>query len=188
MVALNLATGKVLWDRTLTQMAFAMQPSERSSLHRRLRRESVRWSRSNGALVWQSSACRNDERCPSTADTADHRREIPGGRGRRRRSSPYSLNALRAARRRSAAFRRPVRARPPQATAGTNAQVQGGEFFFHLRTRRSRRPEVTFVPENVGQLAHDVQDRSKGDAACPAREDGDRSTVTINKAGTVTPL
>jgi outer membrane protein assembly factor BamB/plastocyanin len=187
MVALDLATGKVLWDRQLPQMAFGDATVTNDLVFTTTFDGKVfALSRSDGAIVWQAQLPAGTNSPVSIdGDMLVTAASFPTGKGQKPAIVAYSLNPPA-----GGPTTQPApsfggsSSQPPAATTGTTVQVQGGEFFFRLSSKSLAKPgKVTFVFKNIGNVAHDFKINGK---VTPLVQPGKTANlvVTFNKKGT----
>jgi outer membrane protein assembly factor BamB/plastocyanin len=167
LVALDLATGKVLWDRKLPQMAFGNATVTNDLVFTTtFDGKLFALSRTDGHIVWQEQLPAGTNSPVSiNGDTLITAASFPAGKGQKPAIIAYSLNAPAGGpTTQPPPFPGPGSSKPPVATptAGTTVQVQGGEFFFRLSSKSLAKPgKVTFVFKNVGHVAHDFKINGK---------------------------
>jgi uncharacterized cupredoxin-like copper-binding protein len=169
MVALSLATGKVLWDRKLPQPAFGDATVTNDLVFTTTYNGKVMaFSRSNGAIVWQKQLPAGTNAPVSVnGDTLITVASFPQGKGQKAEIVAYSLNApAGGANTQAPAVSTPSSsssgAAAPSSAKGTSVQVKGGEFFFRLSAKSVARPgTMTFVFTNIGHVLHDFKINGK---------------------------
>jgi outer membrane protein assembly factor BamB/plastocyanin len=187
MVALDLATGKVLWDRKLPQMAFGDATVTNDLVFTTTYDGKViALSRSTGAIVWQEQLSAGTNSAVSiNGDMLITAASFPTGKGQKPEIVAYSLNppAGGPTTQPAPSFGASSSQAPSAAAKGTTVQVKGGEFFFRLSSKSLAKPgKVTFVFKNVGQLAHDFKINGN---VTPLLQPGKTANlvVTIKKPG-----
>lgn len=163
MVALSLATGKVLWDRKLPKSPYGDATVTNDLVFTTtLDGKVIAFNRRTGATVWQKQLRAGTNTAVAVnGDTLITVASFPQGNGQKPEIVAYSLNAPAGGPKTQAP---PISnsgsssrgAASPSSTNGTTVQVQGGEFFFKLSTKSAAKPgKVTFVFKNVGHILHD---------------------------------
>ncbi len=192
MVALNLATGKVLWDRKLPHTPYGDATVTNDLVFTTtFDGKVVAFSRDTGAIVWEKQLPAGTNSPVSiNGDTLITVASFPGGKGQKPEIVAYSLNAPAGGAKTQTA---PSSgngtggsggAAPSTSTKGTAIQVQGGEFFFRLSTRSLAKPgTVTFVFKNIGHVEHDFKINGK---QTPLIQPGQTAklVVSFTKSGT----
>ena len=164
MVALSLATGKVLWDRKLPQSAYGDATVTNDLVFTTtLAGKVIAFSRSNGATVWQKQLpAATNAPVSIHGDTLITVASFPSGKGQKAEIVAYSLNPPAG----GAKTQPPPISKAPSSSGtapspsaqGTSVQVKGGEFFFKLSTNTVAKPgKVTFVFKNTGHVLHDFE-------------------------------
>ena len=169
MVALSLATGKVLWDRKLPHSAYGDATVTNDLVFTTtLDGKVIAFSRSNGATVWQKQLRAGTNTAVSVnGDTLITVASFPQGAGQKPEIVAYSLNApAGGAKTQAPPVSSPGSSSGSAAAAssakGTTVQVKGGEFFFRLSTKSAVKPgKVTFVFKNIGHVLHDFKINGK---------------------------
>ena len=165
-VALSVATGKVLWDRHLPHSAYGDATVTNDLVFTTtLDGKVFALKRSTGAIVWQ-------KQLPAGTNSpvvVDGNKLItvasfPQGKGQQPEIVAYSLNAP--------AGGAKTQTIPSSGSGSTGSgttttststkagsiQVQAGEFFFHLSAASAAKPgTVTFAVKNVGHVEHDFR-------------------------------
>jgi uncharacterized cupredoxin-like copper-binding protein len=164
LVALSLATGKLLWDRKLPQSAFGDATVTNDLVFTTtFDGKVIAFSRSNGKTVWQKQLpAATNAPVSIHGDTLITVASFPSGNGQKAEIVAYSLNAPAG----GAKTQPPPISNAPtssdstttQSSQGTTVQVKGGEFFFKLSTNTLAKPgKVTFVFKNTGHVLHDFE-------------------------------
>ena len=169
MVALSVATGKVLWDRKLAKSPYGDATVTNDLVFTTtLDGKVIAFSRSNGATVWQKQLRAGTNTAVSVnGDTLITVASFPQGAGQKPEIVAYSLNAPAG----GAKTQAPPVSSPGSSSGsaaaessakGTTVQVKGGEFFFRLSTKSAVKPgKVTFVFKNIGRVLHDFKINGK---------------------------
>jgi outer membrane protein assembly factor BamB len=163
MVALSVATGKVLWDRKLAKSPYGDATVTNDLVFTTtLDGKVIAFSRRTGATVWQKQLSAGTNTAVAVnGDTLITVASFPQGNGQKPEIVAYSLNAPAGGAKTQAP---PISnsassssgAATPSSTKGTTVQVKGGEFFFRLSTKTVPKPgKVTFVFKNIGHVLHD---------------------------------
>jgi outer membrane protein assembly factor BamB len=163
MVALSVATGKVLWDRKLAKSPYGDATVTNDLVFTTtLDGKVIAFSRRTGATVWQKQLSAGTNTAVAVnGDTLITVASFPQGNGQKPEIVAYSLNAPAGGAKTQAP---PISnsassssgAATPSSTKGTTVQVKGGEFFFRLSTKTLPKPgKVTFVFKNIGRVLHD---------------------------------
>lgn len=169
-VALDLATGKVLWDRNLPHSAYGDATVTNDLVFTTtLDGKVYALSRSNGAIVWEKQLpAGTNAPVVVNGDTLITVASFPMSNGQKPEVVAYSLNAPA-----GAAKTQTVpgsgsgsggsgSTSPSTSSKGTTVQVQAGEFFFRLSAQSAAKAgAVTFVVKNVGHVAHDFRINGK---------------------------
>jgi outer membrane protein assembly factor BamB len=164
MVAVSLATGKVLWDRKLPQAAFGDATVTNDLVFTTtFAGKLIAFSRSTGRTVWQQQLpAATNSPVSIDGDTLITVASFPSGKGQKAEIVAYSLNAPAG----GAKTQPPPISNTPSSSGttttssaqGTTVQVKGGEFFFKLSTNTLAKPgKVTFVFTNAGHVLHDFE-------------------------------
>jgi len=192
MVALSLATGKVLWDRKLPHSPYGDATVTNDLVFTTtLDGKVIAFSRSTGAIVWRKQLpAGTNSPVLVNGDTLITVASFPMGKGQKAEIVAYSLNAPA-----GGAKTQPTpsfgagsggsgKAAPSTSAQGTAVQVKGGEFFFRLSTKSLAKPgPVTFVFQNIGHVAHDFKINGK---QTPLIQPGQTAklVVSFTKSGT----
>jgi outer membrane protein assembly factor BamB len=186
MVALNLATGKVLWDRKLPHTPYGDATVTNDLVFTTtLDGKVIAFSRENGATVWQKQLSAGTNSSVSVnGDMLITAASFPMGKGQKPEIVAYSLNApAGGAKTQPAPSTGASKAPSAPAAKGTTVQVKGGEFFFRLSSKSLAKPgKVTFVFKNIGHIAHDFKINGK---VTPLLSPGQTANlvVTVKKKG-----
>jgi outer membrane protein assembly factor BamB/uncharacterized cupredoxin-like copper-binding protein len=186
MVALKLATGKVVWDRKLSHTPYGDATVTNDLVFTTtFDGKVIALSRSNGAVVWQAQLPAGTNSSVSVnRNMLITAASFPTGKGQKPEIVAYSLNAPAAgARTQTVPSGGANSSNAPSATRGTTVQVKGGEFFFRLSSKSlAKSGKVTFVFKNGGQIAHDFKINDK---VTPLLQPGQTANlvVTFNKKG-----
>jgi outer membrane protein assembly factor BamB len=186
LVALDLATGKVLWDRKLPQMAFGDATVTNDLVFTTTYDGKViALSRSTGAIVWQEQLSAGTNSAVSiNGDMLITAASFPTGKGQKPEIVAYSLNPPAGGpKTQPAPSFGATSNQAPSATTGTTVQVKGGEFFFRLSSKSLAKPgKATFVFKNIGHVAHDFKINGK---VTPLLQPGKTANlvVTFKKKG-----
>ncbi len=175
MVALNLATGKVLWDRKLPHTPYGDATVTNDLVFTTtFDGKVIALSRSTGAIVWReqlpagtnSSVSVNGNMLITAAS-------FPMGKGQKPEIVAYSLNAP-AGGPKTQTVPSPGASsnQAPPAATGTTVQVKGGEFSPLQQVAREARQGDLRLQERRPHRAR-LQDQRQGHAAAPARADGE---------------
>jgi outer membrane protein assembly factor BamB len=167
-VALSVATGKVLWDRHLPSSVYGDATVTNDLVFTTtLDGKVTALSRSNGAIVWQKQlSAGTNSPVVVNGDTLITVASFPMGKGQKPEIVAYSLNAPAGGAKTQTA---PTSGSggtgttaPSTSSKGTAIQVQAGEFFFKLSAQSASKPgTVTFAVKNVGHVAHDFRINGK---------------------------
>jgi outer membrane protein assembly factor BamB len=186
MVALNLATGKVVWDRKLPHTPYGDATVTNDLVFTTtFDGKVIALSRKNGATVWQKQLSAGTNSSVSVnGDMLITAASFPMGKGQKPEIVAYSLNAPAGGAKTQTAPSTGARNAPSAPAAkGTTVQVKGGEFFFRLSTKSLAKPgKVTFVFKNIGHIAHDFKINGK---VTPLLSPGQTANlvVTVKKKG-----
>jgi outer membrane protein assembly factor BamB len=165
MVAMDLATGKVLWDRKLPHTPYGDATVTNDLVFTTtFDGKVIALRRSNGAIAWReqlpagtnSSVSVNGNMLITAAS-------FPMGKGQKPEIVAYSLNAPAGGPKTQTAPSLGASSnQAPSAATGTTVQVKGGEFFFRLSSKSLAKPgKVTFVFKNIGHVVHDFKINGK---------------------------
>jgi outer membrane protein assembly factor BamB len=192
MVALDLATGKVLWDRKLPHTPYGDATVTNDLVFTTTFDGKVMaLSRRNGAIVWREQLpAGTNSPVAVNGNMLITAASFPMGKGQKPEIVAYSLNAPAGGAKTQPAptFGASSNQTASAATTGTTVQVKGGEFFFRLSSKSLAKPgKVTFVFKNVGHVVHDFKINGK---VTPLIQPGRtaRLVVTFKKKGKYTYL
>jgi outer membrane protein assembly factor BamB len=170
LVALSLATGKVLWDQHLPHSVYGDATVTNDLVFTTtLDGKVYALSRNNGAIAWEKQLpAGTNAPVVVNGDTLITVASFPMSNGQKPEVVAYSLNAPA-----GGAKTQTVpgsgsgsggsgTSAPSTSSKGTTVQVQAGEFFFRLSAQSAAKPgAVTFVVKNVGHVAHDFRINGK---------------------------
>ena len=186
MVALNLATGKILWDRKLPHTPYGDATVTNDLVFTTTYDGKViALSRNTGAIAWQEQlAAGTNSSVAVNGNMLITAASLPLGKGQKPEIVAYSLNPPAGGPKTQTAPSFGASSNQAPAATGTTVQVKGGEFFFRLSSNSLAKPgKVTFVFKNIGHVAHDFEIAGK---VTPLIQPGATANlvVTIPKKGT----
>ncbi|HEX4518383.1 MAG TPA: PQQ-binding-like beta-propeller repeat protein [Gaiellaceae bacterium] len=170
MVALKVATGKVLWDRHLPHSAYGDATVTNDLVFTTtLDGKVIAFKRGNGAVVWQKQLPAGTNSPVSiSGNTLITVASFPMGNGQKPEIVAYSLNApAGGAKTQTGSSSGSGSTGSGTTTTSTSTkanaiQVQAGEFFFRLSAKSVAKPgTVTFAVKNVGHVEHDFRINGK---------------------------
>jgi len=166
-VALSVATGKVLWDRHLPSSAYGDATVTNDLVFTTtLDGKVIALKRSNGAIVWQEQLpAGTNSPVVIDGDKLITVASFPQGNGQKPQVVAYSLNAPAGGAKTQTVPSGSGGSGTTTSSTSTKAgaiQVQAGEFFFRLSAQSAAKPgTVTFVVKNIGQVQHDFRINGK---------------------------